>query len=345
MNNLAATYYAVGKLTMALPLWEEYFRLSKAKQGSDHPSTLNAMNNLAQGYVAAGKRDQALRLQEECLRLQKAKRGPDHPDSLKAMGNLAQGYAAAGKHDQALAMQEECLRRRKATLGPDHPDTLLSMNNLAASHFAANKLDQAIPLYEGAAKKLAKRGFEHEQAGLIMSNTATAFEAANDLDTAERWRRQWAGVVKERSGAASIAYAGELASLGDNLLRQRKYVDAEGVLRECFAIRDKTQPKVWSTFNTQSTLGAALLGQKKYADAEPLLLRGYDEMKQREATIPPKAKTQRLCQAVDRLIELYTVTNRADEIKKWKAERAKLAPQPPAKQEGKKKPQEAAAAG
>ena len=37
----------------------------------------------------------------------------------------------------------------------------------------------------------------------------------------------------------------------------------------------------------ESLLGGALLGQKKYADAEPLLLPGYEGMKQRETTIPP----------------------------------------------------------
>ncbi len=37
------------------------------------------------------------------------------------------------------------------------------------------------------------------------------------------------------------------------------------------AIREKTQPEDWSTFNTRSTLGGSLLGQKRYAAAEQLL--------------------------------------------------------------------------
>ncbi len=78
---------------------------------------------------------------------------------------------------------------------------------------------------------------------------------------------------------------------------------------------------------TQQNLGAALLGQKKYADAEPLLLKGYEGMKQREKTIPPQGST-RLPEALDRLIELYTATNKPDEARKWRAERAKY-PTPP----------------
>ena len=67
--------------------------------------------------------------------------------------------------------------------------------------------------------------------------------------------------------------AGMLAQIGLSLLQQKKWTEAEPLLRECLAIREKTQPDVWTTFNTQSLLGGALLGQKKYADAEPLLRR------------------------------------------------------------------------
>ena len=45
-------------------------------------------------------------------------------------------------------------------------------------------------------------------------------------------------------------------------------------------------------------------------------------MKAREKTIPPLAST-RIPEALDRLIELYTATDRPDELKKWQAERAK----------------------
>ena len=45
-------------------------------------------------------------------------------------------------------------------------------------------------------------------------------------------------------------------------------------------------------------------------------------MKQREKTIPPQGSI-RLPEALDRLIELSTATNKPDEVKKWQAERAK----------------------
>ena len=93
---------------------------------------------------------------------------------------------------------------------------------------------------------------------------------------AEAWRRKWLAVVKERAGADSLPYAGELGALGANLLRQEKWTDAESVLREALAVREKKEPDAWATYHTQSLLGGALLGQKKYAEAEPLLIQGYE---------------------------------------------------------------------
>lgn len=67
------------------------------------------------------------------------------------------------------------------------------------------------------------------------------------------------------------------------------------------------------------------MGQRKYADAEPLLLKGYEGMEAREQTIPAQSNT-RIPEALDRLIELYTATNKPDEVQKWQAERSKYPP-------------------
>jgi TolA-binding protein len=123
-----------------------------------------------------------------------------------------------------------------------------------------------------------------------------------------------------------------LASLGLCLLKSGKPADAEPVLRECLAIRDKKQPDDWMTFNTKSLLGAALLGQKKYTDAEPLLLAGYEGMKKRLDTRPQEDKV-RLTEALERLVQLYEATGKKDKADEWRKnwEAAKAGAKPPAK--------------
>src|SRR5262249_54884258 len=58
------------------------------------------------------------------------------------------------------------------------------------------------------------------------------------------------------------------------------------MLRECLAIREKQMPNDFRAFNARALVGQALLLQQKYAEAEPLLLEGYEGLRQRQAQIP-----------------------------------------------------------
>ena len=88
-------------------------------------------------------------------------------------------------------------------------------------------------------------------------------------------------------------------------------------MRECLKIREQKEPDDWTTFNTKSLLGGSLLGQKKYAEAEPLLLAGYEGMKQREEKIPPQGKI-RLTEAIERLVQLYDAWGQKDKADEWR---------------------------
>ena len=114
-----------------------------------------------------------------------------------------------------------------------------------------------------------------------------------------------------------------LAQTGLNLLKIEAWTEAEPIIREALVIREAKEPDAWTTFNTRSLLGGALLGQKRYAEAGPLLRSGYEGMKQRAGTIPSQGK-DRLVEALDRLIELAEATNKADDVKRWKDDKAKL---------------------
>ena len=203
------------------------------------------------------------------------------------MNNLASAYQAAGKLDLALPLFEETLKLQKAKLGPDHPDTLTSMNNLAVAYHGCREAGPGPAAFRGNAQAPRKRN----------------------------------------SGPTIPTRPAPWPSLGLLLIEKRRFTEAEPLLRELLAIREKTKPDAWRTFNTRRMLGSALLGQKKYADAEPLLLKGYEGMKEREKSIPKSGGAdKRIPEALDALIELYTATNKPEEVKKWQAERAKYPP-------------------
>jgi tetratricopeptide (TPR) repeat protein len=224
-----------------------------------------------------------------------------------------------------MPLYEETLEKRKAKLGPDHPHTLISMNNLASAYQDSGQLAKAMPLYEETLeKRKAKLGPDHPHTLISMNNLSMAYRASGQLAKAVPLLEVTLEKTKARLGAEHPETLGTMASLGLALLQQKKWADAEGLLRDCLAGRQKQVPDSWLTFNTQSLLGGALLGQKKYAEAEPLLVKGYEAMKAREKTIPKGGGGEsRIPEALDRLIELYTAINKPDEAKKWQAERAK----------------------
>jgi tetratricopeptide (TPR) repeat protein len=330
MGNLAGAYHEAGRFDLALPLYEESFKLAKARLGPEHPTTLNSMGNLALAYHDAGKSDLALPLLEETLRQRKVRLGPDHPLTLTSMNNLAYAYEGVGKSDLAVSLHEETLKLRRARLGADHPDTLASMNNLAMTYQSAGKLDLAVPLHEETLKLIsAKLGPNHPTTLASMGNLGKAYCAANQGARAVATFRKFVAARRNLSKPEDPHFAGLLALVALELFKCRQYCAAEEMLRECLAIRQKKEPNAWTTFNAKSMLGGALLGQKRYSNAEPLLLAGYEGMKERQRTIPPQGAA-RIPEALDRLIELYAETGKPDEMQRWQAERARYPePAPP----------------
>jgi hypothetical protein len=357
MHNLASAYEAAGKLELALPLFEQTLQLRKAKLGPDDPDTLSSMSSLASAYLEAGKLELALPLYEQTLPLRKAKLGPDHRDTLTSMNNLARAYQAAGKLDLALPLFEQTFPLMKAKLGPDDPHTLTSMNNLARAYWQQQQPDKAIPLFEGIVKlQEAKLGRDHERTlgqvaalGANYRDAGRLQEALPLLEEAYRAAKKypklrWVGTplldayakagekvklgnllreqlseVRTTRPRDSPQFARRLAQISLILLEQKQWAEAEPLLRECLAIREKTQPDDWLIFNTKSMLGGALLGQKKYSAAEPLLRAGYEGLKKQQAKLPPPGQV-RLPEAAERLVQLYEATGKKDEAARWRTE-------------------------
>ena len=116
------------------------------------------------------------------------------------------------------------------------------------------------------------------------------------------------------------ATASALAVRGATLLLEKQPAQAELKLRECLRLREKMQPSDWSTFDTKSMLGEALAEQHQFDKAEPLLVSGYEGLKQREAALPSRDKF-RVTAALERLVKLYQSWGKPNEANKWGKER------------------------
>jgi serine/threonine protein kinase/tetratricopeptide (TPR) repeat protein len=322
MGILANAYRETGKLAQALPLATEHLTLTKIKLGPDHPDTLRAMNDLATAYLNANQPDKAVPLLEQTLEKMKAKLGTDHPDTLVNTYNLAWAYQNAGQSAKARAIFEQTLEKMKAKLGPNNPWTLRTMAGLAINYRDARRVREAIPLLEEAFERLSKQRVAMRE--WVPEALVATYEQAGQWAKAETLCRAFLEQAKKQYGANDLRTCAALGQLGLHLLVQKKYADAEPLLRDCLKTREQKQPDDWRTFNTKSMLGGSLLGQKNYQDAEPLLLAGFEGMKKRADAIPSWGKV-RLAEAADRLVALYTAMKKPDELNKWQVERTKYA--------------------
>lgn len=319
LGGLAGTYQAAGKLPQAIELFERVRDVQVRNLGADHPDTLATLHNLAAAYQGANELPQAIKLFEQVHEAEINKLGAEHPLTLATENHLAGAYRAAGKLPQAIEQFERTRKTSIKTLGDNHPSTLGILHNLADAYQASGKWDQALLRYRQAAEGFEKRKFKDRESETVVLALIACLEHLEQDAEAQAWQTKRLGLVKQREGAESPAYASTLARVGLPLLQRQQWTDAEATLRECLTIRETTQPEEWLTFNTRSMLGAALLGQKRYAEAEPLLLAGYEGLLLRLGKIPPQARV-RLHEALDRLVKLYDAWDKQAEAARWRRE-------------------------
>jgi tetratricopeptide (TPR) repeat protein len=123
---------------------------------------------------------------------------------------------------------------------------------------------------------------------------------------------------RQGHGEGSSDFDQELAALGTVRLELHKFAEAEPVMRECLAIRKKSNPDGYRYFNAESVLGGSLSGQGKYSEAEPLLLAGYQGMKQLGDKLPEIGKP-RFQRAGDRIVALYAAWGKPEKAAEWRA--------------------------
>ena len=127
-------------------------------------------------------------------------------------------------------------------------------------------------------------------------------------------------VVAGRQHSLGSQHPDTLSSMLDLVLTrvsQRKYSESEPTAREALGVYEKKLPDDWQHFRAESLLGASLAGQKKYAEAEPLLLEGYQGMRERKDQIDVPDRYH-LDRAHEWLVQLYQSWGKPAKAAEWR---------------------------
>jgi tetratricopeptide (TPR) repeat protein len=312
-------YAAMGRADEGLAMLCAVVAARESRLGPDHPDTLTSRNNLAAVYSLAGRNNDAIPLLEATLRQKEAKLGPEHPDTLASRSNLASVYASSGRFADAIRLHDVTLRQKESKLGPDHPDTLISRTQFASALYSAGRYGDAIRLHQAALKvRESKLGAGHPDTFTSRTGLAAAYEALGRWPEAEALRRENVALRRAAKRPDKLLLAGDLVELSRVLVRQAMGSQAEPLLRECVAIRDKAIPDDWRRFFAMSLLGRALLDQARYVEAEPLLVAGYEGLKARESRLPAASKPHVL-DASAQVVRLYEAWGKREQADSWAA--------------------------
>lgn len=282
-RKLALLLSTRGRPAEAEPLLRQHLDMSISRLGEDHVDTLVAMSSLAAVLEAQGKRSDAEVVLRKAATLHQRLLGPKHPTTLHAKRNLACCLEGQTKFREAEALRRGILQVLEAERGPDHVATLAAAQDLAACVRMREELSEAShvlaeqsPLPRGGAAEVSDL-----EACAALSQAASCLEEERDYTKAEQYRQQVLTRCRDARGAKHPDTVEAMFRLGNNLVDQQRFTDAEAIFRQMLDKPDEVQccsaiaashALAWVRIAMACLLLLCLLAAGKGAEADVLSL-------------------------------------------------------------------------
>ena len=329
MNNLGEACRQSGEWKEAISIHEKAQERRRKVLGPDHPATLTGMNNLALAYQSGGRYAEALPLLEEVLKHLQKQFDPDHFKILITMDSLGSVDRQVGRLEDAVRLGEAACEGLNRKLGPSHLNTLVALRNLALSYEDSGRTKDAIASFGKLVElERANLGPDHADTRRDSDQLAAAYAVARRFADAEPIWSEELDRLSVKPGRGSPEAAAAMTKLGRCLSEEGKLVEAEKLLREAVASRERSMPDHPLLYNTRSILGEALARAERFEEAERLLIDGYTGMKRHQAEMPPAVKP-RLHEALERLVSFYRARGNQAEAERWLRDEASGTPTSP----------------
>ena len=228
MNNLAAVYHHQGRLAEAEALHRQVLEADQQILGSEHPETITSMHNLAALLARQGKLEEGREMQQKAFELSKKVHGPEAPSTLVVMGSLGDVLLRQDKYEQAETVCREVLDLRRKVLREKHPAIINGMDNLAAVLRKQGKTDEVEELHR---QKVALLQTNPEET-TSTSDAAQSSAGRGHYDEMERVLKDKVNLSVETSGRNSQETRSNMSELGNVLIRNGKYKEAENIFRD-----------------------------------------------------------------------------------------------------------------
>jgi len=250
--------------------------------------------------------------------------GDKHPQTVGLVTGLSVAYANLGQLEKAEALARRCVDLRRSVLGDQHPLTIASTLILARIYVLEHRLAQAHAL-TGPAIQLARNLALESNPFLIwhLGSLGWHYLEQGDLDRAGTLCDLALEGVRRKPDSNPIAIPRVLAQAGAVRLAQRRYPEAEELLREASRRTEKLWPGSAQLFYVRDLLGESLADQARYAEAEPLLLEGCQGLRRcHRSMLPYLDPARRVSESLQRLVRFYEAWGKSSQAAEWKQQLA-----------------------
>jgi len=245
MNNLASLLVQLGRLSEAEQMLREVIDTQRKFFGSKHHQLAVSLYNLAACLRKEGKLNEAEDRFRESLAMVRDLFGNEHVDVASTLHGLALLLREMGRLAEAEDLLSQALAMNRKLLGDNDPETTTSLHNLRAVLWDLGKLPEAERLCEEQiAAVRAHSPVDEQKLADALAPLATTLVMEKKFSQAEPVARE-SLTIREAKSPEDWRTHSTRSLLGDCLLGQGKYLDAEPLLLtgyEGMKLREATIP-------------------------------------------------------------------------------------------------------
>lgn len=274
-------------------------KLMRALRGPKHPKIGAILNEMCNVMLWSDDLEGAERVAREAVEIFKAL--PElHPHRVSADVFLGDALLYGGRLDEAAVLFERAISAQRRIYGPANSFVADALSSLAEVRAVQNNTPEAEKLLREALA--VHRGSENVpfKVGYLQTMLATIFVKQARFVDAEKLLRDSLDLFAPNLPPDHQYIASAEHYLGEALLGQRKYKDAEPILLAAIERWKRGDAPVWRSARSGSTLGEVLHRQGRTQEAEAHLV---DSFRQLSADRGADNDSKRLTR--ERLTRLY----------------------------------------
>jgi tetratricopeptide (TPR) repeat protein len=264
---MAYELWTAGHRANALELWERAYH---DPENANHPETIATVEfNRATALLWFGRIGEAEEGFLRALARQESLYGQSSPGVASTLHSLALLCVRAGRPEEAKAWSKRALEIQRALYGSQHPSVASSLNTLAEVLRTEGRQGEAVSALQEAITICERNACSDWLIGVMLGNLGRML-GANDAtrQQAEKFCVRGRLILEKTLGSRHPYVALALTNLAELERKNRRYLDAEAMLRSALDIQREAWPQTHpDTAKTLYDLAWLMAEQRRFSEA------------------------------------------------------------------------------